>query len=152
MGHVPTIAERLQSKLREDPDGHLIFTGAVDQAGYGLLWDGRRRNNSRTHRLAYELKHGPVPDGFLVHHVCRIPACCNVDHLELVSARAHTLHHRGAEKCVNGHPYGPNNTHYVRQQKICVICRNAASSRYRNRNRDAINERKRARRRAAASP
>lgn len=149
MGHMPSLAERLESKLRRVAGGHLIFMGVVDAAGYGLIWDGRRRNNSRAHRVAYELVHGPIPSGLLVHHVCRVPACCNVEHLELVGPRAHTLHHRGAEKCANGHAYGPDNTHYTRGQKVCLACRRAASSRYRNKNRDAINERKRANRAAA---
>lgn len=150
MVHMSTLAQRLASKVVRTADGHLAFTGVLDSAGYGLLWDGRRGNNSRAHRVAWELRNGPIPPGMLVHHVCRMPSCCDPEHLELVTARAHTHHHRAAEVCVNGHLYDQDNTHYVRGQKVCRVCRADAAQRYRDRNRDAINERKRARRRAAA--
>jgi predicted XRE-type DNA-binding protein len=41
----------------------------------------------RTHRVFYERKYGQVPDGKKLDHLCRVPACCNPDHLEPVSHR-----------------------------------------------------------------
>jgi hypothetical protein len=49
--------------------------------GYGLIYDGGRP--LRTHRLAWELAHGPIPEGMYVCHHCDNPPCCRPDHLFL---------------------------------------------------------------------
>lgn len=43
---------------------------------YGTArWPGSR--NDVTHRIAYELAHGPIPEGMFVCHECDNPPCCN---------------------------------------------------------------------------
>jgi hypothetical protein len=37
------------------------------------------------HRLAWELAHGPIPEGMQIDHVCRNRACINVAHMEVVT-------------------------------------------------------------------
>lgn len=56
-----------------------IWTGGKRRKGYGVLhWNGKGQS---AHRIAYELAHGPVPQGMHVLHSCDTPACVRPDHL-----------------------------------------------------------------------
>jgi hypothetical protein len=74
-----SIAQRLAHYFRIDPisgchiwQGHLV-------TGYGVL---RNRGKDRyAHRVAWESKHGPIPDGMVLRHRCNVRSCCNPDHL-----------------------------------------------------------------------
>jgi hypothetical protein len=48
-------------------------------AGYGETWGGG--NVLYTHRVAWELAHGPIPPGMYICHTCDNPPCCNPAHL-----------------------------------------------------------------------
>lgn len=60
-----------------------VWTGAKSRGGYGQF----RINKEvvATHRLAYELLIGPIPDGLQLDHLCRNPSCVNPGHLEPVT-------------------------------------------------------------------
>lgn len=82
--------DRLMAKCVETnpPDGSQIttpclnFTGARDpKSGNGLIWHNGKPD--LTHRVAHEHKHGPIPKGMSVMHLCDNPACCNPAHLTL---------------------------------------------------------------------
>lgn len=56
-----------------------MWSGGTDKDGYGKFkLDGRHR---RTHQIAFEEHHGPVPKSNVVCHRCDTPGCCNPRHL-----------------------------------------------------------------------
>jgi hypothetical protein len=78
--------DRFWSKVaRGDESQCWHWTAAIHHAGYGVT--GRRENGRnvqlRSHRVAYELTHGAIPDGLCVCHSCDNPSCCNPAHLFL---------------------------------------------------------------------
>ena len=65
------------------PNGCHIWIGAGAGKGYGVVCV--KRVMKLAHRVAYERKHGPIPAGLEVDHLCRQRNCCNSDHLEAVT-------------------------------------------------------------------
>lgn len=65
----------------EDPDGCWIWGGSTNKKGYGrILVNGKCKS---THRLAWELAYGEIPEGMMVLHRCDFPPCCRISHLFL---------------------------------------------------------------------
>lgn len=56
-----------------------LWSGRLDEDGYGR--DGRRK----AHITAYETAFGPVPEGFVLDHLCRRRNCVALHHLEPVT-------------------------------------------------------------------
>lgn len=91
------------------------WKGSLDQQGYGLLWYKRR--TERIHRIMYAFFVKPIPRGIenrkfgQVDHLCRNHACCNPEHLELVTQKINVLRGDGITaraakqiNCIHGHP------------------------------------------------
>lgn len=72
------ISDRFHAKVHKDPGGCWIWTGPVNNNGYGRI-DGK----TYAHRVSYELHHGPIPPGMSVMHSCDNPPCVNPEHLSL---------------------------------------------------------------------
>lgn len=65
--------------------------------GYGIV--GTPENGERrAHRAYYARVHGPIPEGYDVHHRCRNVGCVNPDHLEALHRRVHDVEHFMADK------------------------------------------------------
>lgn len=75
-----------------------LWTGAVCGSGYGQVYISKGKNRN-THRVAYEIWKGTIPDGMLVRHACNNKVCVNPEHLitgtqtdnmaDMVSAERH---------------------------------------------------------------
>lgn len=60
-----------------------IWTAHKDKKGYGQFWfDGVAW---WSHRWAFALWVGDIPDGQTINHKCRNPSCVRPDHLETMS-------------------------------------------------------------------
>ena len=76
------LGKRLWRRL-EPEGGCLVWVGARDPKGYGRIGLEGKRRVALTHRVAWELVNGPVPDGLNVLHHCDNPPCCWLPHLFL---------------------------------------------------------------------
>lgn len=114
----------------EEPDDCHLWTGARDEAGYGVArdWNGKVR---RTHILIYEIFTGaPVPDDEVVDHKCRIHPCCNFNHLQSKTSKENTLIGVGptAQNAKKTHctkcktPYDEENTQWHSGRRECKNC------------------------------
>lgn len=125
------------SKVKKHEDGCWIWLAGKTGGkfgGYGLTTrDGKR---VCAHQFAYEEKHGPVPDGFELDHLCRNHACVNPTHLELVTHKENIL--RGTSPaalkarqthCRKGHLLDEKNTYvYSNGNRQCRTCHNEYQS------------------------
>jgi hypothetical protein len=66
----------------EDENGCWIWQHGKTPKGYGqAVRDGKVLG---AHRWYYEQAKGPISKGHQLDHLCRVPACVNPDHLEIV--------------------------------------------------------------------
>lgn len=74
---------RFWNRVRPDPEtGCWIWQGGTHRNGYG--WVGVPPRSNRpiyTHRAAYQLAFGAIPEGHEVYRRCQRPLCCNPDHM-----------------------------------------------------------------------
>src|SRR6267378_1518175 len=102
------LPSNLQKRIVFDPSGCWLWTGAKMQ-GYG--WVGINGKSERVHATVYKIFIGPIPEGTELHHVCENRACCNPDHLEPITRKAHKALHPKTPPthCKNGHPFSGDN-------------------------------------------
>lgn len=122
-----TIADRFAARIGVRHDGCWEWLGARSD-GYGRIQIAGR--SCRTHRVAYEMFAGPIPEGMALDHLCRNRSCCNPAHLEVVTwgeNNRRTAHYNALKThCPNGHPYDEFNTyHHSDGSRECQVCKRA---------------------------
>jgi hypothetical protein len=135
-----------------------LWTGYIDPEGYGRIYAGHK--TFRTHRLAYTLLAGPIPEGLEPDHLCRVRHCVKpiadehgpahlepVTHLE--NMRRALLAHDGQmprgvhpnqlkTQCQHGHPFDEVNTYWTpRGRRTCRACNRLSVERYKAKRREA---------------
>jgi hypothetical protein len=126
-----TFEDRFWEKVTSPhvPDRCWIWQAATDGGSrYGSIYrDGRL---VRAHRVAYEMLVGPIPDGLVIDHLCRVTLCVNPAHMEVVTQRenimrgeAPTATNAVKTHCKRGHEFTPENTRLTRQGgRCCLSC------------------------------
>lgn len=86
----PPWEPRFWAKVDKQTDGCWIWSASryVRRGGYGQF--NLNGTAVKAHRIAYELVKGPIPDGLVLDHLCRVTACVNPDHLEAVTQQENT--------------------------------------------------------------
>lgn len=133
------------AKTRET--NRTVWIGSTNNKGYGLIkHDGRIQ---LAHRVAYEAEYGPIPEGHVIDHLCRVRNCVNPMHLEAVSTAENTRRGRSArtlhlgDSCINGHLLADDADMYVRPNGVteCRECRRSGASRATGRRRPTVQRR-----------
>lgn len=130
-----------QVELPESGDGCWMWRGARRHYGYGVFAETAEGGWSRqvqSHRFAYEMFVGPIPDGLVIDHLCNTPGCVNPEHLRAVTQQQNVL--RGASsgarvlregKCCKGHELTPDNlVHSAIGKTVCKRCAKQRNDRH----------------------
>ena len=156
------IQERFWSKVNKQTDsGCWEWTGEKSEKEYGrfTFWIAPKKyKRVYAHRFAWEQMYGLVPYGLQLDHLCRGRSCVNPDHLEVVTSRENNL--RGMSPsaityrtgvCKRGHALTDDNIHICSNgYRTCLTCLHAGEKRWREANRETLNEKQR--KKTAARP
>lgn len=141
---ITSLGERLFARSAPGPHGCIVYTGGINQSGYGVIHYAGKSLGA--HRVAYELRVSAIPAGMMLDHVCHTSdstcwagdgclhrRCINPHHLEPVTPSENSRRRRSTEAlkthCPKGHPYDEANTYHSRQgSRVCRTCHRAAVS------------------------
>lgn len=106
-----------------------VWIGSTNNRGYGIVSVGGVLQLA--HRVAWEAEHGPIPDGLVIDHKCRVRNCVNPDHLEPVTQAENNRRGKAArslgvgDTCTKGHRMATQDDVYYRRNGTteCRECR-----------------------------
>ncbi len=87
-GDYAAILSSIKASTVTDENGCWLWTAAKSGPGYGVIGQGAM--GGLVHRHALEASLGRPLGKQTVHHRCAVRACCNPDHLQLVTQRENT--------------------------------------------------------------
>lgn len=121
------LEERFWQKVERGNDCW-TWVGAKNPSGHGRFWvDGK---NMPSHRYAYEMLVGPIPEGLHIDHLCQNPSCVNPAHMEPVTLWENlrrapnqvAVVNAAKTHCPHDHEYTPENTYRHSGRRICRTC------------------------------
>jgi hypothetical protein len=137
-----SVEDRFFAKVAPpDNDGCTLWNASVNNHGYGTFLFGRKVQKS--HRVAYVLEFGEIPDNLDIDHTCHTRdtscpggvtckhrKCVNPLHLEPVTKRENYRRGRSPAKanadkthCKHGHAFTADNIYGASQgRRICKAC------------------------------
>ena len=121
-----------------------LFWAKVNKTDTCWLWTGAKKKNyphgkfsvgvaGKTlhfapHRLVYEMFVGRIPEGMEPDHLCRVPDCCNYEHVEPVTHKENMLRgenpaawHARQTHCKYGHSL--EDAYRQHGARVCRTCR-----------------------------
>lgn len=122
--------DRFDAKwILAEETGCWVWTASLTYAGYGRLGVPELGTNL-AHRIGWMLYRGPIPEGLVIDHMCRVRCCVNPDHLRVVTKRINSTENSrsvwalNAKKthCPKGHPYQGPNLIRLAKSRACRIC------------------------------
>ncbi len=132
---------RAMNNIIVTDDGCWVYQGYCNpESGYGQIHSSLPET-SRTltvHVAVWMYFEGPIPAGLELDHLCRVPACCNPGHLELVT-HAENLRRGEAphivlwreNRCANDHDLTVVGFIAANGWRRCGICRDDYQREYR---------------------
>ena len=132
LGYTPE--QRFLDKIIVGSRGGCWLWTETLREGYGrfCMPTNHRPRLAQAHRVSYEMFVGPIPDGLVLDHLCRVRHCVNPRHLEIVTRQENSLRGQGVAgkqarrtHCPKGHLYGGENLRVYDGRRKCRECSNA---------------------------
>lgn len=143
-----SLPQRIRTKIAVNSEtGCWEWLGCRTRTGYGRVWNGKR--SDWAHRVVFRLLRGPVTDGRVLDHLCRVHHCVNPEHLDPVTDLINTLRgvnpevtrarHRAQAFCKRGHPlFGGNVYRHPSGRRVCRECNKLHKAAYAARRADVL--------------